>query len=74
MLAVGITSVAGVPWDTVPSYINLFFQVLIGVMIGARFNQDTVRLLRALVLPAVIVAGWMIITGLTVATSSVYNS
>ncbi|SMP68467.1 AbrB family transcriptional regulator [Anoxynatronum buryatiense] len=64
MLLVAVTLGFGVPWPDLPLWTRQFFQIIIGTMIGSRFSRELLRVLKKLVAPAVLVAVWMVMTGL----------
>jgi len=50
-----------IPLPSLPDNIFLFLQVALGVMVGARFNQETQRSMGNIFKPAVIVSTWALI-------------
>ena len=64
MLLVAATLGLGMPWPEVPFVARQLFQIIIGTMIGSRFSREMLRRLKKLVAPALLVAVWMVMTGL----------
>jgi uncharacterized protein len=64
MLAI-ITS-QGAQWAEFPSYITTFFQVIIGVMIGCRFQREQISTMKSLLVPGILSSVWMIVISLAV--------
>ncbi|MGB4438614.1 MAG: AbrB family transcriptional regulator, partial [Sedimentibacter sp.] len=59
-----IATSMGANWVNIPIEINIFLQILIGIMIGSQFNNDKIKQIKNLALPGLIVALWMVIVGL----------
>jgi uncharacterized protein len=64
MIMIMATIGIGIPWPEIPLWGRNLFQIIIGIMIGARFSRDTLRMLKGWLAPALFVAVWMLMTGL----------
>ncbi len=63
MFATAVVAVLGFPWGPIPPMVNVVLQAVVGVMIGSKIGRETVTILRSLILPALLVAAWMVGTG-----------
>ncbi|MFO7941452.1 MAG: AbrB family transcriptional regulator [Bacillota bacterium] len=66
MFATAAASVVGFSWAPVPGWINILLQAVVGVMIGSKIGRESLSLLRTLVFPSLMVAAWMVGTGVVV--------
>ncbi len=66
LVALALITSQGVQWAVLPSYITTFFQVIIGVMIGCRFQKDQIATLKSLLVPGLLSSVWMIVISLGV--------
>lgn len=58
LIAVGGLALTGLDLPRFPSFTQFFIQVVVGAGIGQQVTRGTVRNLRGLVIPAVLVLGW----------------
>ena len=63
MVGTAVAAILGFPWGEIPELVNVALQALVGIMIGSRFDQESVKRLKTLFLPAMAVALWMMATG-----------
>ncbi len=66
MFATALAAILGFPWVEVPQWINVLLQAVVGVMIGSKIGRESLTILRSLLLPAVVLAMWMVATGVIV--------
>ncbi len=66
MFATATAAILGFPWVSVPPYFNVLLQAIVGIMIGSKIGRESIAILRSLILPAIILAFWMVGTGVAV--------
>ena len=64
LVLVALFSSFGVAWAELPSFTSTFFQIIIGIAIGCRFDREKLPQMKRLVLPGLLVSVWMLLTGL----------
>jgi membrane AbrB-like protein len=71
LLLVAIFSCLGVGWANIPSYFNTFFQVVLGIMVGCKFDRETAPRIKTLIVPSLFVtvtmAGISLVMGVLLA-------
>ena len=66
LVTLAIVTSLGVEWVEFPSFITTFFQVIIGVIIGCRFQKEQLSTMKSLLLPGALASVWMIVISLVV--------
>ncbi len=64
MLAVGLAKASGFDFAPLPAYYRQVVQIGIGTVVGLRFTAGTFWQLKLMLGPALLVATWMVFTGL----------
>lgn len=57
---VAFISSMGVEWSELPFYISTCFQMILGIIIGCKFNKEKVPQIKSLLVPSIFVTGWLI--------------
>jgi membrane AbrB-like protein len=55
LLLVAIFSCLGVGWANIPSNFNTFFQVVLGIVVGCKFDREAVPRIKSLIVPSLFV-------------------
>ncbi len=58
LLVIGVLRVLEMPIPDAPRYLAPVVQVFLGLYIGSKVNRDTVRELKSLLVPAVVISTW----------------
>lgn len=61
LLFVGILKIIGLNLPTTPDFFAPILQILLGVMVGSRFTQDTISQLKELILPGILIITWVLL-------------
>lgn len=60
LFLVAIFSGLGVGWANIPFHFNTFFQAVLGIVVGCKFDRETVPRIKSLIVPCLFVTAWMV--------------
>lgn len=66
LITIAIITCNGFEWTEFPSYLTIFLQVIIGVVIGSRLKKEQVPVIKTILFPGLISSVWMILVSLLV--------